>query len=58
MTRRELVKAAIGHRQTARVPYAIDLTSEAVALIQRHVGAQDVTAWVDNDVHSVGVPWW
>ena len=58
MTRRELVKAAIEHRQSPRVPYAIDWTPEAAKVIQDKLGAQDMEAFFDNDVQSIAVPWW
>jgi uroporphyrinogen decarboxylase len=52
------VKAAIQHQETARVPYAIDLTGEAAEAIRSHLGVQDVGAWINNDVQDIGVPWW
>ena len=58
MTRRELVKAAIQHRETLRVPYAIDLTPEACDLVKTKLGVADVDAWLDNDVQDIAVPWW
>jgi len=58
MTSRELVKAAIEHRQTQHVPYVVDLTPEAEALIHDHTGRQDAVAWLDNDVADICVPWW
>jgi uroporphyrinogen decarboxylase len=58
MTRRELVKAAIGHRQTPRVPYDILLTGEAMDNIKKTLGVEDAMAWLDNDVQPIGMPWW
>jgi len=58
MTRRELVKAAIEHRQTPRVPYYILLTGEATENIKNALGVEDVGAWLDNDVQPIGMPWW
>jgi uroporphyrinogen decarboxylase len=58
MTRWERVRGAIRHRETDRVPYAIDLTGEAETLIRNTLGVQDVGVWIDNDVESIGVPWW
>ncbi|TFG86971.1 MAG: hypothetical protein E4H17_03735 [Gemmatimonadales bacterium] len=58
LTPRECVKAAIEHRQTPRVPYAIDLTGPARELVRDRLGVEDVDAWLDNDVQNIGVPWW
>ena len=58
MTRRELVKAAIQHRRTETVPYYILLTGEATENIKTRLGVDDVGAWLDNDIHPIGVPWW
>jgi len=58
MTRRELVKAAIQHRQTPMVPYNIALTGEARDLVGKKLGIADVERWIDNDVQGIGVPWW
>ena len=58
MTPRELVKAAIQHRETPRVPYDILLTGEAVENIRKTLGVEDAMAWLDNDVQPIGVPWW
>jgi uroporphyrinogen decarboxylase len=58
MTRRDLVRNAIRHRETPRVPYAIDLTGEAWEQLRPHAGGQEAAAFLDNDVLDVGVPWW
>ena len=58
MTPRELVKAAIQHRETPRVPYDILLTGDAAANIKNALGVEDAMAWLDNDVRPIGVPWW
>jgi uroporphyrinogen decarboxylase len=58
MTSRELVKAAIGHRQTERVPYNIQLTGEMCQKITAALGVTDCNAWLNNDVQDVGIPWW
>jgi len=58
LTPRECVKAAIEHRQTPRVPYAIDLTGPARELVRDRLGVEDVGAWLDNDVQDISVPWW
>jgi uroporphyrinogen decarboxylase len=58
MTRRELVKAAIQHRETPRCPYLIDICGESIAQLQQHTGCTDVGAWLDCDVQDINVPWW
>lgn len=58
MTRRELVKAAIGHRETWRAPYLIDLCGEAWQRIESLADGRTCEAYLDNDVLDIGVPWW
>ena len=58
MTRRELVKAAIEHREAERVPHCIDLCPDAWEAVQAETGAESADAFLDNDVKCVGVPWW
>jgi len=58
MTRREYVKAAIGHRETDRVPYAIDLTGEAWEAMNDVVSEESPEAFLDNDVRDFSAPWW
>ena len=58
MNRRELVKAAIEHRETERVPYLIDFTSEAWQAIKGQVDSQNPEEFLDNDVESFSPPWW
>jgi len=58
MTRRELVKAAIQHKNTPRVPYCIQLTKEAWEAVKPLAGDKDVEGFLDNDVATVGPPWW
>lgn len=61
MTSRELVKAAIAHKETDRIPYAIDLTQEAWDAVRTELGcAKEIGAgdFTDNDVLNVGLPWW
>ena len=58
MTRRELVKAAIQHRETPRVPYCIDLCGDAWERLKLKVQAPDAGVFLDNDVAGFGPPWW
>ncbi|MBN1865494.1 MAG: hypothetical protein JW808_11390 [Victivallales bacterium] len=60
MDRRELVKAAIGHKQTKIVPYSIGLCPDAwEALVAAGVTeAKGREEFLDNDVENIPVPWW
>ena len=58
MTSRELVRAAIAHRETDRVPYCIGYTADGAAELRRLIGEQDVEEYTDNDVVRLGPPWW
>lgn len=58
VTSRDLVYAAIEHRETPRVPYSILTTGATNAQIRDELGVEDDEAWLDNDIQSVGVPWW
>lgn len=58
MTSREYVKAAIDHRETDRVPYAIDLTAEAWERLGEVAGGLAQEEFIDNDVKSFSAPWW
>ena len=59
MTGQELVKAAIAHRETDRVPYCIGYTPDGKKELQRLIGAdQDADEYTDNDVIRIGPPWW
>ncbi len=57
-TRRDRVKAAIRRQPTTRVPYLIDLCGPTIDQVKERFGCTDVTAWLDNDVQDIGVPWW
>ena len=58
MTSRELVKAALAHEETDRVPYCIQTTGETNDEIKRVYGVDDVEDWLDNDIFQVKPPWW
>lgn len=59
MTSRDLVRAAIAHRETPRVPYCIGYTAEGAQELQRLIGAERTAdEFTDNDVVRVGPPWW
>jgi uroporphyrinogen decarboxylase len=58
MDRRTLVKAAIAHKKTARVPYCIGFTPDGAKVLQESLGIANVEEFVDNDVARVGPPWW
>jgi uroporphyrinogen decarboxylase len=56
MTSRELVRAALAHEETERVPYCILTTGETDDEIRKVHG--DVEKWLDNDIVQVRAPWW
>ena len=58
MTRRELVKSAIKHRETERVPYSIALCGDAWEALAPHVAQKSAGEFLDNDIEGVGIPWW
>jgi uroporphyrinogen decarboxylase len=58
LTRRELVCAAIDHRDVGRIPYAFQFTAEAAQVLAAHYGAADLDAAVGNCIRFVGAPWW
>ena len=58
MDRRDLVRAAIQHREAAHVPYIIDLTREAAEALSDTLGERTVEAFLDNDVYDLRAPWW
>ncbi len=58
MNRRDLVKAAIAHEQTARIPYCIAFTPDGEQRLRDLIGARSVKNLVDNDVVLINPPWW
>ncbi|MDT8390719.1 MAG: uroporphyrinogen decarboxylase family protein [Lentisphaeria bacterium] len=58
MTRRQLVKDAIAHKPTARVPYCIDFTREARVKFEKETGCHSADEFLDNDIIQVAPPWW
>lgn len=58
MTRRELVQAAIGHREAERIPYFIDINQEAWEKLAPRAGGRSMAEFIDNDVESIGPVWW
>lgn len=58
MSKRSLVKDAIAHKKTDRVPYCIMFCDDAKAELKKAVGVDDVDAFVDNDVEFAPIPWW
>jgi len=58
MTRRELVRAAIGHRSTPRIPYFIHVCDDAWERLQSRAGGKARDEFLDNDVYDLPVPWW
>ncbi|MFH0797270.1 MAG: hypothetical protein V2A65_09525 [Candidatus Omnitrophota bacterium] len=58
MKSRELVKEAIRHRSTERVPYAIDLCPDVWEAIGKVVADKTAEEFFDNDVKDFVYPWW
>jgi uroporphyrinogen decarboxylase len=58
MTSRDLVKAAIAHQETPRVPYLIHFTQGGKEALAPHLDGGDVDRYVDNDVLRLPPPWW
>ncbi|MFA5206299.1 MAG: uroporphyrinogen decarboxylase family protein [Lentisphaeria bacterium] len=60
MDKRQLVRDAIAHRPTARVPYCIRFCEEGGLATVRGLApaGTDPYAYVDNDVELVFPPWW
>jgi uroporphyrinogen decarboxylase len=58
LSRKELVKAAIEHRETGRVPYFVNFTREARELFGPHFPGADLSEALGNHVHWIHPPWW
>ena len=58
MTRRDIVKAAIAHEDTDKVPYFINFTRDALPIIREKYKAEDLSIDIGNYVHWVSPPWW
>lgn len=58
MDRRAIVKAAIAHKQTDRVPYCISFTPDGEQRLQEVIGKRSAKEFVDNDIIQINAPWW
>ena len=58
MTRRELVKAAIAHEPTERVPYCISFTGDGEKRFRERTGSRGALEFADNDIIQIYPPWW
>ena len=58
INRRDIVKAAIAHKETERVPYCISFTPDGEKRLQELIGKRSVNDFVDNDIIQVNAPWW
>jgi hypothetical protein len=58
MTRRELVRAAIDHREAERTPYLIDFCQDAWETLLPRAGGRSQEAFIDNDVEDFAPVWW
>lgn len=58
MTSRELVKAALQHKETTRVPYAIYYTPKGLEKLEKEIFPMTGYQYSDNDIIRVSPPWW
>jgi len=68
MNRRDLVRAAIHHQATPRVPYNIRADRKMGEKLRarlgweklrvKSLGRADLNDWLDNDVEMIRIPWW
>ena len=58
MNRRDLVKAAIAHESTERVPYCFTFTPGGEERLRELIGPQSAESYADNDIIQIGAPWW
>ncbi|MBD3184536.1 hypothetical protein GF312_19795 [Candidatus Poribacteria bacterium] len=58
MTSRELVKAAIEHKETERVPYFLQFCGDAWEVLKEKAEGKSQGEFIDNDVYGIGPPWW
>lgn len=58
MTSREIVKAAINHQETSRVPYYIDFCEETWQTIEKSSDEISREEYLNNDIKDIVVPWW
>lgn len=58
MNRREIVKAAIAHKETERVPYSIAFTPDGEQRLKERIGDRSALEYADNDVIEISAPWW
>ena len=58
MNSRDLVKAAIAHQPTDRVPYCISFTPDGEKELQKIIGPRSAKDFADNDIIQVNAPWW
>lgn len=58
MTRRDLVRAAIRHEETERVPYCFNFTGGGEERLKALTGARSALEFADNDIIEIGCPWW
>ena len=58
MTSREYVRAAIGHRNTSRVPYYIRFCGDAWEGMKEVAGDVSIGDFMDDDVLAFRSPWW
>ncbi|MDR1438651.1 MAG: hypothetical protein LBJ10_01130, partial [Clostridiales bacterium] len=58
MVKREIVKSAIAHRETAGIPYCVSFTPEAEKLVRPYFPGEDMQLAIGNYVYQISPPWW
>lgn len=58
MNGRELVKLALQHKETGRVPYRLDFTPGAAEKIKPYIQEGDFELAIGNHVYTLQCPWW
>lgn len=58
MTRRELVRQALAHEETPRIPYCVSFTPEGERRLGEAIGRKSALEFADNDIIQVKPPWW
>ena len=58
MTRRDIVKNAIAHKETDRVPYCVNFLPEAEKMLKPYYSECEFQQTIGNYVYQIGPPWW
>ena len=58
MTRCEIIKQAIEHKETDKVPYGIYFTPEAEEKVKPHFPGEELQLTLGNYIYRIYPPWW